>query len=69
MGLDFENLYGRNTIGNTEYEDEKLLYYTYCDIDDKPHSANNASSITNHICSQYKTIIIKKGLSKIQEVV
>ena len=34
-----------------EHEDEKLLYCTYCDIDDKPHGANNASSMTKHIRS------------------
>jgi hypothetical protein len=52
-----------------EHEDEKLLYCTYCDIDDKPHGANNASSMTKHIRSQHKTVIIEKGMSKNQEVV
>jgi hypothetical protein len=52
-----------------EHEDQKLLYCTYCDINDKPHSADNASSITKHIRSQHKTVIIEVGLSKNQEVV
>jgi len=47
-----------------EHEDQKLLYCTYCDINDKPHGANNASSITKHIRSQHKTVIIEVGLSK-----
>src|SRR5271155_2913920 len=52
-----------------EHEDQKLLYCSYCELNDKPHGAKTASSMTKHICSMHKTVIIEKGLSKNQEVV
>ena len=52
-----------------EHEDQELLYCSYCELDDKPHSAKTASSMTKHIHSLHKIVIIEKGLSKNQEVV
>jgi hypothetical protein len=47
-----------------DHENQKLLYCAYYDIDDKPHGANNASSMTKHIRRQHKTVIIEKGFKK-----
>jgi hypothetical protein len=54
-----------------KHEDQELLYCSYCDINDttKPHGSDNASSMTKHIRSQHKTVIIELGVSKSQEVV
>jgi hypothetical protein len=52
-----------------EYENQELLYYSYYNIDDKPHGANNASSMTKHIQRKHPQVSIEKGLSKGQEVV
>ena len=52
-----------------EHEDQELLYCSYCKLDDKPHSAKTASSMTKHIQSIYKIVIIEQGLSKNQEIV
>ena len=52
-----------------EHEDQELFYCSYCKLDDKPHGAKTASSMTKHIRSMHKTVIIEKGLSKNQEVV
>jgi hypothetical protein len=52
-----------------EHENQELLYCSYCHIDNNPHGANNASSITKHIQRKHPQIIIEKGLSKNQEVV
>ena len=47
-----------------EHEDQELLYCSYCELDDKPHGAKTASSMTKHIHSLHKIVIIEKGLSK-----
>ena len=52
-----------------EHEDQELLYCSYCELDDKLYSAKTTSSMTKHIYSLYKIVIIEKGLSKNQEVV
>src|SRR5271167_4437250 len=52
-----------------EHEDQELLYCSYCELDDKPHGAKTASSMSKHIRSIHKTVIIEQGLSKNQEIV
>ena len=52
-----------------EHEDQELLYCSYCELNNKPHSAKTASSMTKHIHSMHKTVIIELGVSKSQEVV
>jgi len=47
-----------------DHEDQELFYYSYCELNNKPHSAKTASFITKHIYSIHKTVIIKKSLSK-----
>ena len=49
-----------------EYEDQELLYCSYCELDNKPHGAKSASSMTKHIRSIHKTVQIEKVLSKNQ---
>lgn len=51
-----------------ECENQELLYYSYYNIDDKPHGANNASFITKYIQRKHSQVSIEKGLSKGQEV-
>ena len=52
-----------------EHKDQELFYCSYCKLDNKPHGAKTASSMTKHIRSMHKTVIIEKGLSKNQEVI
>jgi hypothetical protein len=47
-----------------EHEDQELSYCAYCEIDNKPHGTKTTSSISKHISSQHKTVIIEVGLSK-----
>jgi hypothetical protein len=58
-----------HTRGPLEHEDQELLYYVYCEIDDKPHGAKTASSISKHIKAIHKTVVIEVGLSKNQEII
>jgi hypothetical protein len=55
-----------------EHENQELLYYIYCDLDDEEkllHGADNASSITKHIQRKHPYVEIEKGMSKNQLVV
>ena len=47
-----------------EYEDQELLYCSYCELDNKLYSAKSTSSMTKHIRSIYKIVQIEKVLSK-----
>jgi hypothetical protein len=39
-----------------EHEDQELLYCSYCELDDKPHGAKTASSMSKHIRNIHKTV-------------
>jgi hypothetical protein len=58
-----------HTCEPLEHENQELLYCSYCELNDKPHGAKTASSMTKHIHSMHKTVIIELGVSKSQEVV
>jgi hypothetical protein len=52
-----------------EYEDQELLYCSYCELDNQPHGAKTASSMTKHIRSKHKAVQLEKVLTKSQEIV
>jgi hypothetical protein len=55
-----------------EGEDATLLYYAYCPLGDEDkllYGSDTSSAITKHIQRHHPTIVIKKPLSKKQEVV
>ena len=51
------------------HEDQSLIYYSYCDINNDPYGANTSSLMTKHIRSMHSHVNIKKNVSKTQQVV
>jgi len=54
------------------YEDQDLLYCSYCDLNNethKPYGIDNASAMTKHINRKHPHITIEKSVSKNQEAV
>jgi hypothetical protein len=54
-----------------EGEDPSLLYCSYCELTDDlaPYDANTSSAIIKHINRKHSHVVIKKSISKNQQIV